>query len=149
MKDAKEYISALFADWTESEQNLFAEKLERVEIKEGETLFSRGDKADAFYFITYGQLGVKKSTGFEDKTQVIALLDAGAPFGERGLIRTAPFRSAEVIAVQDSQLYRLPAVEYHRFAAENPACALQFMEWLLSRLSLRLEKASERLAHIL
>ena len=91
---------------------------------------------------------MQNKTGFGERMQVVALLDPGAPIGERGLLghRT---RGATLTVVKDSELLVLSQEEFDILVDEDPVLVIKLLKWLLSRVSLRLEKNSERLAHVL
>ena len=144
-----EVFQTLFPFLSEDDWQSFLPLLDGVTCKVGASLFKKDDEADSLFFLVEGQLGVKKETGFGDKTQVIALLDPGAPVGERGVMGGDFRHGATVIAVQDSFLYSLSKEKYEQLAKEQISLAHQLIAWLLGRVSLRLEKTSERLAHIL
>jgi len=117
-------------------------------VSKGNNLFARGDAADSLYVLTEGLLAVKKKTELGRNSQVIALLYPGAPVGEAALAGGAE-RSTTVYCVEDSELIKLDKHDFSAFKTQCPEIALTLLEHLLSRLSLRLDKCSARLAHIL
>ncbi len=80
--------------------------------------------------------------------QVIALLTNGAPVGEKGLLKSLS-RGATLIAVKDSRLLSLSKESFNALIVESPDIAVKLLKWLLAKVSLRLEKNSERLTHVL
>lgn len=123
---------------------LFTEK----RVSAGDVLFDYNDPAEEFYFLTDGHLAVHKFTGFLKKMQVIALLDPGAVVGE-GAILQQHVRSTRVTAIEESRLSGLTKLDFFTFQKRFPESGTQILEYLLSIVSLRLEKTSERLARIL
>jgi CRP-like cAMP-binding protein len=91
---------------------------------------------------------VQNKTGFGEKMQVVALLDPGAPVGEKGLLGPRP-RGATLVAVKDSKLLTLSGDAFDILADKSPVLAIKLLKFLLNRVSLRLEKSSERLTHVL
>jgi CRP/FNR family transcriptional regulator, cyclic AMP receptor protein len=126
----------------------FFEILESVELKKSGVLFDVGQEADGMYFVISGKVAVQKETGFGTRTQVVALLDRGAPVGEAGLL-DGSLRGASVVAVEDTSLLYLTKRSFDKLCAEQHELGLIFFRWLLSRVSLRLKGSTERLAHIL
>jgi CRP/FNR family transcriptional regulator, cyclic AMP receptor protein len=122
--------------------------LEEVQVNRGEYLFRPGDPADAVFFLKSGKVGVQTSTGFEDRMQVVALLDPGAAVGEKGLVTTGS-REMTVVAIEDSVLYSLGEGAFTKLEKSNPDLALKILKKLLKVSSLRLRSSSERLAHVL
>ncbi|MGB3213061.1 MAG: cyclic nucleotide-binding domain-containing protein [Desulforhopalus sp.] len=122
--------------------------MKRVSCVAGTQIFQKGDPADCLYFIQTGRLAVQNKTGFGEKMQVVALLDPGAPVGEKGLLGQRT-RGATLMAVKDSELLALPLDAFDTLINEAPVLAIKLLKWLLNRVSLRLEKSSERLARVL
>jgi CRP-like cAMP-binding protein len=119
-----------------------------VSFAAGEQLYSRGASAGAMYFLVTGKIAVQNKTGFGDRSQVIALLDPGAPVGEGGLLGDVT-RGATLTAVNYCELISLSREAFDTIVDESPVLAVKLLKWLLSRVSLRLKKNSERLAHVL
>ncbi len=117
-------------------------------VDKGSNLFSAGDAGDALYMVAKGLLAVKKKTDLGRNFQVIALLYPGAPVGEAALV-CAAVRSATVYCVEDAELIRLDIEAFAELRSRYPELALALLAHLLSRVSLRLDKCSARLAHIL
>jgi CRP-like cAMP-binding protein len=132
LKEAESFISAL------QEQHFAA----------GEKIFDCGDVVEGLGFILSGRVGIKEQTGFEEKTQIIGLLDPGAPFGER-LLTGLTTHSAGAVAVEETDIALLSKEAWMKIREENPKLARDLLEWILGRVSLRLGKASARLAHVL
>ncbi len=114
----------------------------------GETLFDYEEASDTFYFLQEGRLSVQKFTGFQEKMQVVALLDSGAVVSEAALL-DGHVHQTRVVAVEDSLLLCLEGKKFTQLKASNPDVAHSFLEIVFSIVSLRLEKTSARLAHIL
>ena len=119
-----------------------------VFLQKGEMLFRAGDSADGVFFLEKGRLAVLKETGFNERTQVVALLDPGASAGEGGALGGA-FRTATVLAVEESVLYCLDSRSLAALGEQDPEILISILKRLLYTSNVRLQKSSERLAHIL
>lgn len=135
-----------FLDQTETETLLAV--MEKVSYPTGTEIFQKGDPAGCLYFLVSGRVAVQNKTGFGERTQVIALLDPGAPVGEKGLLGGGS-RGATLTAVKESELLALTHQSFDKLIGDYPALAIKLLKWLLTRVSLRLEKNSERLVHVL
>lgn len=122
--------------------------MQRVSFPAGTIVCEKGDAADCVYFLYSGKVAVQMKTGFGEKMQVIALLDPGAPVGEKGLLGSRT-RGATLVAVQDSELLVLSQEAFDVLVDGSPALIIKLLKWLLARVSLRLEKNSERLTLVL
>jgi len=130
------------------EARILLHEMSTVVRQTGTDLCLLDDPADCFYLLVTGKIAVRKRTGFGNRLQVVALLDPGAPIGEGGLLN-GQIRGATLTAVADSHLLVLSRQAFDKISATDPALALKFLKWLMERVSLRLKKSSERLAHIL
>jgi CRP/FNR family cyclic AMP-dependent transcriptional regulator len=119
-----------------------------VIVKKGSVLFHAGDAAEAVFFIESGRLAVLKKTGFHEKTQVVALLEPGATVGEGGALGDS-FRTATVVAIDESVLFCLNHGSLAALGEEDPPMLIRILKRLLYVSNVRLQKSSERLAHIL
>lgn len=135
-----------FLDQAETETLL--KVMNRVSYTAGTQIFQKGDSADCLYFVQNGRVAVQNKTGFGERMQVVALLDPGAPVGEKGLLGPRD-RGATLSAVKDSDLLALSQEAFDTLSKEAPSLAVKLLKWLLNRVSLRLEKNSERLTRIL
>lgn len=122
--------------------------MKSVAVDKGGELFHVGDAADGVYFLETGRLAVLKATGFNDRTQVVALLEPGASVGEGGALKGSS-RTATIVAIEESRLCRLGRDSLEAFGEKNPSLLIKLLERLLYVANLRLQKSSERLAHIL
>ena len=119
-----------------------------VSLKKGEILFQAGEAAEGVFFLEQGTLAILMETGFNEKTQVVALLDPGASVGEGGALGDS-FRAATVLAVEDSFLYCLDHGSLADLGEHAPQILIRIYKRLLYAANVRLQKSSERLAHIL
>jgi CRP/FNR family transcriptional regulator, cyclic AMP receptor protein len=117
-------------------------------LEKGKEIFHAGDPAGSIYFLETGRLAVLKETGFNDRSQVVALLEQGASVGEGGSLDDS-FRTATIVAIEDSLLYCLERRVLTALGEKNPFLLLKIVKRLLYAANLRLQKSSERLAHIL
>src|SRR5687768_12131927 len=101
------------------------------------TIFSRGDAAEAVFYIQAGKVKLTVVSQ-QGKEAVVAILEEGAFFGEAclagQLVRTATATTAE-----DSKLVRIDKEAMLRVLREKPAFAELFMAYLLAH-TIRIEE---------
>ncbi len=125
-----------------------ASYLKEKRLPRGEKLFVPDDSADGVYFVRSGRLGVQTGTGFEDRLQVVALIEEGSPIGEKGLTMNET-RGMSVVAIEDAVLDHLSGEDFAEIEQSHPQLAIALLKALLDITSLRLQASSERLAHVL
>lgn len=111
-------------------------------------LFEVGTPAGEVFFLARGRLSVQKQTGFHRKMQVVAILEPGAFVGEAGVLADH-VHGVSVKAIEQSLLYCLERRQLEAMEDADPRLAIQLLKRLLLISSLRLEKTTERLAHVL
>lgn len=119
-----------------------------LDLAVGSALYHSGQSAGHFYLLVAGRIAVQKPTGFGERMQVVALLDAGAPLGESGLLGGQQ-RGATLTAVLPCRLLAISTEGFAALAASHSALAVKLLSWVVARMSLRLKKSSERLALVL
>ncbi|MDH3695451.1 MAG: cyclic nucleotide-binding domain-containing protein, partial [Gammaproteobacteria bacterium] len=93
--------STLFESAPASVVNKLAEIVVTTYIKAGETLFEKGEKGNAMYIISDGQVRV------HDGDLELTHLGKGHVFGEMAALATDEVRSASITADEDTTLLRL------------------------------------------
>ena len=113
-----------------SERLLASERM--VTLREGETLFERGDAGDGCYWLRQGVVTV--SVGSPDGEQrILAILGAGAIVGELAMIDGLP-RSATVQAVRNCVLTFVSRASFSDVLSRHPEVYNDIMVTLCARL---------------
>lgn len=144
----RQQLEIIFPFLNESAAAALCSLIEMSDIDVNTCLFKAGDPCDAMYILMKGEMAVQKATGFGCNTQTIALLQPHAPLGESAITGTAT-RKSTVRAVKQSVLLKIEKQAYETLAKKYPQAAIDLLHYLLSKVGLRLEKCSHRLAHIL
>jgi CRP-like cAMP-binding protein len=131
----------LFASLTEAERELLAGLLRRKSIEKRELLFRQGDEGTVFYIILQGRIKISVSRRMEKVT--LAILGPGEFLGEMALLDGLP-RSANAVAIEDSQLYALNRKDFLSFLGNNENA----VRAILYSLSVRLRKTDDQLAEM-
>lgn len=87
----------------------------------GETVFSQGQKGDAFYIVYQGSVEIRLRKWLV-LSKTVATLKAGDFLGEIALISDEP-RTATVVAAEPTMLFTLIADDFKFVLQENPAAA--------------------------
>lgn len=126
-----------------SEENIakLAALLRRMTIREGETLFREGDEGTALYIIHNGRVKISMSKLLDKLT--LAILGPGEFLGEMALLDGEP-RSADAIAMEETQLYALNRRDFLAFLMNNDNAVHNIM----TALSMRLRKTDNLLAEM-
>jgi len=131
----------LFGSLTEADQKNLVSLMRRTTIRKGDFLFRQGDEGTALYIILQGR--IKISVSRRTDTVTLAILGQGEFLGEMALLDDLP-RSADAVALEDSQLYALNRKDMLSFLKNNEHAVYA----VLSSLSLRLRKTDNLLAEM-
>ena len=131
----------LFTSLTEADQENLASLMRRKAIRKGELLFRQGDEGTALYIIQQGRIRISVSRRTD--TVALATLGQGEFLGEMALLDDLP-RSADAMALEDSQLYALNRKDFLSFLKNNENA----VHAIIASLSLRLRRTDNLLAEI-
>lgn len=124
-----------------SEQEIF-EKYGR-HYRAGEVIFREGDVGQEMYIIQTGKVKITKTLkNGEEKTLVV--LEPGDFFGEMAVI-DKDVRSANAVAVADSQLIALDEEVFEMHMQTNP----KIVKKILKNLTARLRDANQQIANLM
>jgi len=89
-----------------------------IELREGDTLFERGDAGDGCYWLRRGVLAVSVASA-DGEQRILALLGAGELVGEIAMIDGRP-RSATVQAIRDCTLTFVSRAAFTELMSRRP-----------------------------
>ncbi len=104
----------------------------RVTVEAGEVLFREGDVGDSLYAIVTGR--VRMLVGEPGAERAIRDLGPGELIGEMALLTGEP-RTATVVAVRDTELYRLTAESVEQYLFSDVSVMRRIMTTLARRLA--------------
>ena len=107
------------------------------DYREGQTIFSQGDRADAVFFIERGKVKLTVLSR-QGKQAVVALLGPATFFGE-GCLAGQPLRMATATVTTDSSITLLPKAATVRALHEDAEFSETFTTYLLLR-NIRMEE---------
>lgn len=122
----------LFAGLNEGELERLSRVCGRKRAERGEFVVRAGESTDSLYILLTGRAKVTNSDE-EGREIILAMLGPGESFGEMGLIDGSP-RSADVVALEASELLVLGKDEFQRCMKDNFQVALKLMQVLVRRL---------------
>jgi len=131
----------LFELLDDHERTDLAGQLDEVRFAAGETIFNYGDPGDSIYVICAGEVEVffKNDTG---ERIVLEVATRGDFFGELSLLDNG-YRSASVMALQDTEALRLDRDDLRKFLLLRPEAAMD----LLAAMGRRTRATVEKLRH--
>lgn len=106
-----------------------------------QVLFLKGDTSDGLYAIRRGliRIGTVDDLG---QQMTMNMLGGGDVFGEIALL-DGRFRTADAVAIEDTEMFFLPRRDFLHLLAGEPAIALQVIELLCGRLRDLIERMEE------
>ena len=112
----------LFHDFSLEETEAFLELADTVSFPAGATIVRQDDHGDCMYILIDGRARVlHRRDGREFEVQI---LSAGDFFGELALVDAGP-RSADVIAVDECLLFKMPQMVLRSLAGIHPHAAVK------------------------
>jgi CRP/FNR family transcriptional regulator/CRP/FNR family cyclic AMP-dependent transcriptional regulator len=124
---------SLFAAIPESELTSLAARLRKRSYRRGDVIMHRGDPAGAMHLLVSGHVKIALPADGEESETVLALLGAGACFGEIAALDGGP-RSATVTALEPCATYALLREDLLDFVRGHPDFALALLTTLAGRL---------------
>jgi len=116
-----------------------AENLKRRSLKKGEALFRKGDEGNTLYFVREGSIKIVLPSEMGDEVAP-AILTSDDFFGEMALLDGMP-RSADVVALEPSELYALSRKDFLSFLTNNE----EAIRAVFSSISMRLRRTDNLL----
>lgn len=129
----------LFQSLTHADCERLAASLRRRSLKKGEALFRKGDEGSSLYIVREGSVKIALPSEMGDEV-VLAIFSGGDFFGEMALLDGMP-RSADAVALDQSELFSLNRGDFLAFLRDNE----EAMQSILSCLSMRLRKTDDLL----
>ncbi|MEM9277521.1 MAG: patatin-like phospholipase family protein [Pseudomonadota bacterium] len=105
----------------------------RQMLKAGEVLFQQDESASDLYVVMSGTLGVFANQSPANSKQLVALVGKGEIVGEIAII-AGGLRSADVIALRDSDLLRISRSRFEVLIRRHPEIAIPITRILAARL---------------
>jgi CRP/FNR family transcriptional regulator len=103
-----------------------------LKLREGETLFERGDSGDGCYWLRRGVLAVCVASASGER-RILAILGPGAIVGELAMIDGLA-RSASVQAIRDCELTFIGRAAFTAMLHEHPELYIDIVTTLATRL---------------
>lgn len=127
--------SPLFTGLDQMSLERLLDSLESLKLVSGETLFEEGAEGKALYLIASGRLSIHITLQEKGilKQRIVGYLGRGEVVGEMSLITGEP-RSASLVAVRDTILFRLKSEDFDTLFMQNPLAMKRLMAILVNRL---------------
>ena len=129
----------LFHNLTDEELRHLAEHLNLAPFVRGEAIVIQGAVAHSLYVLIEGQAEVRITAEGGKLSSVVATINKGDVFGEMGLLTGEP-RAATVVALSDTQCYRLDKATFEEVIKNRPEI-IEDISHILARRRLELASA--------
>jgi len=130
---------SFFQSLGHDDRESLATSLKSRSLKKGEALFRKGDEGTSLYIVKTGSVKIVLPSEMGDEVAA-AILSEGDFFGEMSLLDGMP-RSADVVALESSELLALNQRDFLAFLRGNEGA----IQAILSYLSMRLRRTDELL----
>ncbi|MDD5724074.1 MAG: Crp/Fnr family transcriptional regulator [Syntrophales bacterium] len=123
---------SLFQSLSHSDREVLAAALKHRSLKKGEALFRKGDEGTSLYIVRSGSVKIVFPSEMGDEVAA-AVLSEGDFFGEMALLDGMP-RSADVVALEPSELLALNQKDFLAFLKGNEGAILSIFSYLSMQL---------------
>ncbi len=123
-------MAELFAGLSEEHRRLVVSRMPRRGFRKGDTLFHEGDLGDSLHILEKGTVAVRTSTPLGDVV-TLAVMGAGASFGEQALLSDDSRRTASVVALEPVETRMLHRHDFEQLRNDHPSIE-RFLVDLLS-----------------
>ncbi len=124
----------LFAQLPADELKHLVKTLDTCQYRDGEVIFSEGERGDRFYVIQNGQVEIVKSLGTANE-RLVALRGPGEFVGEMSLFNRSGLRTASVRAAEKVDLWEMTRKDFDDLLHRQPTMAYEMLRVLSSRLN--------------
>lgn len=131
----------------DSELEKLAKVIKEVSLKKGEFLFKEGEDTKGIYMIRSGKIEITKTTT-DGWKQTIAVLSTGNFFGELSIIEKRK-HEANAVAIENTELLKLPKEEFEKLEKEDVVLALQILKKLVLVMCKNLRHMNEKFLNAL
>ncbi len=125
------------ASKTDFDMSALAPFMTNRTVKARETVFSKGEDADAMYLVVAGRLQLPE-------TQIE--FGPGAMVGELGLLAPGRTRTQSLVAIEDTDVRVLPYERFEELYFQNPQFGLAFLKLTSQRLFQNISRLEQELA---
>lgn len=124
----------LFAGLDDGELDALLALSKPVTVKARSEVCRKGEPGDALYIVITGKLKVGAQSE-DGREAILAILEDGETFGEMSLL-DGRSRSANVVAVQDSELLVIQRRDFLQYLEHHPKVSISLLGMLCERLRL-------------
>jgi CRP-like cAMP-binding protein len=132
----------LLQGFNQRELETFRNALVCLSFSRGEQVIREGEETRDLYILTRGLVSVKIHLPASNRHKRLFTFSAGVVFGEMALLDGSP-RSAQVVAEEDSEVYRLSYDRFGKLCRENSGVAIKLLQNIAMVLSHRLRVRSD------
>jgi CRP-like cAMP-binding protein len=131
----------VLSDLTDEQLTVFMGLIEIVSIKPNRIIVRSHECGDCMYLMLTGSVRVSQT--IDQRETMLAVLEAGDFFGEMCLIDES-VRSADVVAVSESQLLKISKDAFQDVIVSRPDIAARFLLAVMRVVSGRMRKMDKR-----
>lgn len=136
-------LRVLFGGIDRASLHALEERVEWVQLRTGQRLFSEGDPADAAYLVSMG--GLRVCVRHDEEERAIDEVGPGEWVGDMALISGRP-RSASVYALRDTELVKISERVFEDLVARNALVLREVSRVLVERLERQMRQKRSKTA---
>jgi len=137
----------LFKNIGDADLEKLSKSLVKKSFKKGDFLFKEGEDTTGIYMICSGKVEINKVTP-DGWNQMLAILAAGNFFGELSILENRR-HEANAVAIEDTELLKLPKEEFEKLERENSILATLILKTLALVMCKNLRRMNEKFLNAL
>lgn len=134
----------LLADFPDDQLRLLAFSAENIQYRDGEILFTEGERADGGFIVATGEVALESNS---EKRKILGTFGPGTLIGENALLIETR-RPARAVAVGPTEVIRIRRALFKRMLQEFPDIAAALFQSHASRFQ-QTAKALSRVGNVL
>lgn len=135
----------LFQELSLQDMKKFWNGMERIEVPSGEAVIVQDKPGEAFFLLLAGKVRVERVE--KGRTEILATLDPGAFFGEMSLMDDDAVTSANVVAAEVCEMFRMDRETFQELLDSDDRLALKVYRAFTATLMDRLRQSNRTLSN--
>jgi CRP-like cAMP-binding protein len=138
----------LFADLTDTELGMIAQKIVVESFSKGQSIFREGEQTGGIYLVKKGMVEISKQTP-DGWKQTLAVIAENQIFGELSVIENKKTHGADATAIEGTDIYLFTTDKFKALEKSDPATMYKIMRTIARLASKNVHSMNDKLVKLL